>query len=174
MAVIAMLAAVLFTGCSPRTVPYPVETVRYEREEADTAKFMALIRSLREQVTQKESRIESLVHKESDKETIVLNDRGDTIARDRNHNEYIHLSSEERSGYERTIESQRDSIRELEQRLSSVRTDSIPVPYPVERELTKWEKAKMEAGGWAIGAGTALLAAVIALLVWLIKIKRRK
>lgn len=55
-------------------------------------------------------------------------------------------------------------------------TDSvrIEVPYPVERELTRWEKTKMDAGGIAIGAGTALLVAVIALLIWLIKIKRRK
>ena len=50
----------------------------------------------------------------------------------------------------------------------------ISVPYPVERELTRWEKVKMDAGGIAIGAGTALLGAVFALLVWLIKIKRRK
>ena len=50
----------------------------------------------------------------------------------------------------------------------------ISVPYPVERELTRWEKVKMDAGGIAIGAGTALPVAVIALLVWLIKIKRRK
>lgn len=51
---------------------------------------------------------------------------------------------------------------------------NVSVPYPVERELTPWEKVKMDAGGWAIGAGTALLVAVTALLVWLIKIKRRK
>lgn len=50
----------------------------------------------------------------------------------------------------------------------------VSVPYPVERELTRWEKVKMDAGGFAIGAGTALLVAVIALLIWLIKIKRRK
>lgn len=50
----------------------------------------------------------------------------------------------------------------------------VSVPYPVERELTRWEKVKMDAGGFAIGAGTALLVVVIALLVWLIKIKRRK
>lgn len=50
----------------------------------------------------------------------------------------------------------------------------VSVPYPIERELTRWEKVKMDAGGIAIGAGTALLVAVIALLIWLIKIKRRK
>lgn len=29
-------------------------------------------------------------------------------------------------------------------------TDSIQVPYPVERELSWWENIKMEAGGYAI------------------------
>lgn len=55
-------------------------------------------------------------------------------------------------------------------------TDSVKVsvPYPVERELTRWEKVKMDAGGIAIGAGTALLLAVIVLLMWIFKIKKRR
>lgn len=28
------------------------------------------------------------------------------------------------------------------------RTDSIPVPYPVERQLTKWERLKVDHAGW--------------------------
>ncbi len=32
------------------------------------------------------------------------------------------------------------------------RIDSIQVPYPVEKELTRWQKAKIELGGWAFGA----------------------
>lgn len=31
------------------------------------------------------------------------------------------------------------------------KTDSVAVPYPVERELGKWEQAKMDYGGKAIG-----------------------
>lgn len=38
--------------------------------------------------------------------------------------------------------------------------DSIPVPYPVEKPLTKWQRWKMDLGGWAMGA-----AAVLAILV---------
>ena len=38
--------------------------------------------------------------------------------------------------------------------------DSIPVPYPVEKPLTKWEQWKMDMGGWAMG-----LAAVLVILV---------
>lgn len=47
-------------------------------------------------------------------------------------------------------------------------TDSVKVsvPYPVERELTRWEKAKMDFGGAAMGA---LLIALCILAVWLIK-----
>lgn len=47
-----------------------------------------------------------------------------------------------------------------------VRTDSVAVPYPVERELTRWEQTKMDLGGVAIG----VLAAVVCIaVVWLIK-----
>lgn len=49
--------------------------------------------------------------------------------------------------------------------------DTIRLPYPVERELTRWEQAKMDLGGMALGGVAAVLAAVV---VWLIKIKRRK
>ena len=31
------------------------------------------------------------------------------------------------------------------------RTDSVRVPYPVEKELGRWERVKMELGGWAFG-----------------------
>lgn len=28
--------------------------------------------------------------------------------------------------------------------------DSIQVPYPVERQLTRWEQCRLDVGGWAI------------------------
>lgn len=31
------------------------------------------------------------------------------------------------------------------------RTDSVQVPYPVERELTKWQQLQLDIGGWVIG-----------------------
>ena len=30
------------------------------------------------------------------------------------------------------------------------KTDSIQVPYPVERQLTRWEQFRLDVGGWAI------------------------
>lgn len=35
--------------------------------------------------------------------------------------------------------------------------DSIHVPYPVEKPLTKWQRWKMDAGGWAMGTVTVLV-----------------
>ena len=39
--------------------------------------------------------------------------------------------------------------------------DSIPVPYPVEKQLTKWERWKIDLGGWAMG----VLAVLVILLI---------
>lgn len=44
--------------------------------------------------------------------------------------------------------------------------DSVPVPYPVEKPLSKWQQAKMDFGGIAFGAVGVLIAFVI---VWLVR-----
>lgn len=41
-----------------------------------------------------------------------------------------------------------------------------PVPYPVERELSRWESIKMDFGGFAIGAVAAVICVAV---VWLIR-----
>lgn len=46
--------------------------------------------------------------------------------------------------------------------------DSVRVPYPVEKPLTKWQQWKMDAGGWALGAVAVL---VILFVVRLFKIR---
>lgn len=170
-AILLAFCAALLYGC--RTVEYvPVQSVRTEYVQADTARFMALINSLKEQVSLKETHSESLIHKEWDKQTVTLNEKGDTIGRDRDHGSYTQLSSEERHEYERLIEAQKDSIAALRQQLASVKADTIRVPYPVEktveveRELTKWQQAKMELGGFAFAL---LFAALCVAVVWLAK-----
>lgn len=32
-----------------------------------------------------------------------------------------------------------------------LKNDSIRIPYPIEKQLTKWQSLKMELGGWAFG-----------------------
>ena len=46
----------------------------------------------------------------------------------------------------------------------------VSVPYPVERQLTRWERLKMDFGGIALGA--AVIALCIAVL-WLIRSGRK-
>lgn len=51
------------------------------------------------------------------------------------------------------------------------RTDTVSVPYPVEKPLTRWEQAKMEAGGVAIVAAVGLAMFVVAWLA--LKMKKK-
>lgn len=51
------------------------------------------------------------------------------------------------------------------------RTDSVRVPYPVERELGRWERVKMELGGWAFGI---IIVAALVVVGWLVYRMRRR
>lgn len=50
-------------------------------------------------------------------------------------------------------------------------TDSVQIPYPVEKQLTRWQSIKMELGGWAFG-----IIIVFALIIagWLVYRLRKK
>ena len=50
-----------------------------------------------------------------------------------------------------------DTKKEEKTTKDSIKVDSIQVPYPVERNLTKWEKVKMDIGGITIGACVVIL-----------------
>ncbi len=75
-----------------------------------------------------------------------------------------------------TITKYRDRIkvRERTDTVYQAVTDSVKVsvPYPVERKLSRWEQTKQDIGGMAIGALVA--AALAAVLVWIVKRKRRR
>lgn len=69
-----------------------------------------------------------------------------------------------------TITKYRDRFR-ISERIDTVYkavTDSVEVrvPYPVERELTKWERTKMDFGGMAIGGLSIVVAIMCGLLLW--------
>lgn len=53
-------------------------------------------------------------------------------------------------------------------------SDTIRVPYPVEKELTRWQQTKMDVGGWAMGGLSGVLVLGIGYAVrWLIRRKKR-
>ena len=49
-----------------------------------------------------------------------------------------------------------------------MKSDSIRVPYPVERRLNKWEQFKMDVGGWAM---SLIAVVIIFVIVWLVRRK---
>lgn len=53
-----------------------------------------------------------------------------------------------------------------------IRTDSIPVPYPVERKLNRWEQIKMDFGGYFL-AGISLIASFY-IIRWLVRKTRKR
>ena len=46
-----------------------------------------------------------------------------------------------------------------------IRIDSIQAPYPVEKQLSRWQSLKMELGGWAFGI---IIVMALVLVGWLV------
>lgn len=50
-------------------------------------------------------------------------------------------------------------------------TKEVKMPYPVEKELTRWQQMKLELGGWAFGI---IIAFALIIIGWLIYKSRKK
>ncbi len=53
-----------------------------------------------------------------------------------------------------------------------IKTDSIQVPYPVEKQLTKWQQIKMDFGGLTMGACIGLLLLFIGYIIYVKRFKK--
>lgn len=73
-----------------------------------------------------------------------------------------------------TLQRQIDRYKASNDSLRATKTEYKEVPIPVEKKLSRWQKIKMDVGGWAIGAISTFLLAIIGyIVVWLLK-KYRK
>lgn len=73
-----------------------------------------------------------------------------------------------------TLQRQIDRYKASNDSLRATKTEYKEVPIPVEKKLSRWQKFKMDVGGWAIGAMSTFLLAIIGyIVVWLLK-KYRK
>lgn len=73
-----------------------------------------------------------------------------------------------------TLQRQIDRYKASNDSLRATKTEYKEVPIPVEKKLSRWQKIKMDVGGWAIGAMSTVLLGVIGyIVVWLLK-KYRK
>jgi hypothetical protein len=134
------VALLLLSGCG--SVRYvPVETVKTEKvTETDTIIQKDTVRSEKETVI-REARPE---------DSVIIARLG--IRLRENERLLILLQKELSEQRSNAYESHRDTV---------LKTDSIRVPYPVERELTWWERQKIAFGEWVFGVMAVLLLVVI-------------
>lgn len=83
-------------------------------------------------------------------DSIHVREKGDTVYIDRWHTEYK----------DRLV---RDTVR-IE------KTDSVLVPYPVEKGLTRWQLVKQEIGGIAMGG----IIALCLIIIWLTRKNKKR
>lgn len=168
--IVVVMLTLALTSCTKRVyVPVERAVTQIEYRDADTTALMNRWRSLIESMRQTERTSDSVVDRE--KETVTLNDHGDTIGHYKERNTYV--SSKREKELEHVISEKNDTIKELRTRLASVKVDSVYVekPVEVERPLTKWEQTKMDFGGMFLGG---LIAVVVAAVIgWIVKRKKR-
>ena len=151
VALVMMLAS-----CSPKTLYVPIE--KHVRHTDTLTRHITVTDSVTvmEHVYESDTRYDSVAP--------ILDSLNRVIGYDRYHfRDRTKMDELRIAGMQHEI----DSLRNV--KADTVR-EKIPVPYPVERELTRWERTKMELGGWAFGS---LVVAVIA-VVWLIFKRREK
>ena len=47
--------------------------------------------------------------------------------------------------------------------------DTVSVPYPVEKDLTRWQRTKVDYGGWAMGIVFVFILVVVGYMVYKIR-----
>lgn len=142
-----VILSLLFSGC--KSIQYvPVEKVKTEYiNRTDTV-----------------NKIDTLI---SEKETIIREADSSLVAK-----LGLQLKANERAILILQRELERQVSKESEHNTDTViKTDSVQVPYPVERKLTKWEQTKMDAGGIAIGVCIVFL--IIIIVVFMVRAYRK-
>ena len=83
------------------------------------------------------------------KDSIHITERGDTVTEFRL--KYIY------------------KYRDRTDTLYLAKVDTVGVPYPVEKELTGWQRVKVDYGGWAIGLVFVFVLIVVGRMVYKLK-----
>ena len=91
--------------------------------------------------TEYKVRVDTFLKKDSFvvKDSVYIHEKNDTVFYKEYHTRYI------------------DRWKEVIKVDTLIKTDSIQVPYPVEKKLSRWQQIKMDTGGIAIGGCVVLL-----------------
>lgn len=156
---LGIVLAILSIGCT-RRIYVPTERVVTHTDTLYQSRLRVDTMRLTERVYEADFRYDSIAP--------ILDSLGRVIGMDRYH---FYESTKINEREIRRLQSQVDS-------LIAVKQDSVyvSVPVPVERELTKWERVRMDAGGFIIclGAVVALMGAIYLVIKWIVRKKRRK
>lgn len=79
-------------------------------------------------------------------DSIFMFMKGDTVFRDRWHTEYKNKFVSDTTYINKT--------------------DTIRIPYPIEKRLSRWDSIKLELGGWAFGAVVVLILTIAGRFVY--------
>lgn len=147
---IVMLAAIalgaLLSSC--RCIRYvPIEKIKTEYVYVNQKDSTKEEQSHKE--TEKEKHVTNTHTEERDSSATTLDQQGNIIKQENWH--WRNTTNTEYIEREKVLQ---DSLKILHNRLDSLaseKVDSIPVPYPVEKKLSKWEQIKIDLGGWMVG-----------------------
>lgn len=144
----------ILSGCRTKIQYVPVES---KKETRDSVIY-------RDSVVEREivSERDSTVIKDST--VIIMDDKGNIIRTElyREKERFRELNSDYR-----LLQARYDSLYQSKQ-------TEIQIPYPVEKELSRWERLKIEFGGWAIGLISGLIVIGIGYIVkWLLRMRKK-
>lgn len=149
--VVILTLLLMMTGCT--TTKYiPVESVRTEYRDVDTAVLYDIFVKRYEASMEREMLSDSVIDRT--RETVVLLENGDTARHDRER--LIYRASKSDRELESKVRAQDSIIRELRASNMTAVSDTIRIPYPVEtvkevaRERSWWETMLLWTGGIAI------------------------
>lgn len=146
MYILAVLA--LLSGC--RSVQYvPVETVRTERDSVNIRDSVAI----RNEVNYKDSTI----IKDS---TVIVQDEAGNVLKEKYYRTEKSYTS---------LQKKYDELISAYAALLSEKKDTVEVPVPVEKPLSKWQQFKLDVGGYALCVGVVLVLVVVGYLVYKLK-----
>lgn len=158
--VVLLFLLSLFPSCT--TTKYvPVETVRTETLiKTDSTEINRLIKELAEV---KQTLSSTIVERIEQTTTYIVSEKGDTIATNKERNKEVITDNSS------TIEANRAIVEEETKNATSnylkEKTDTISNIVEVEKELTAWQKFKINFSEFIIGVAVLAISAFIVLLI---------
>ena len=147
---VMILAAWLMCGCRT-TRCVPVKSVRTEYKD----RVVAVHDTVRDSVL-----VSSDVYRH---DSVLIRMKGDTVYVERWHT-LLQSSS---------LQNRAERSKAAHDTLYVTRTDSVRVPVPVERKLTKWERVRLDFGTIAVVVTAMAIIAGIGVLAWWLRRKIR-